>query len=609
MGSTSLTNTNSTIVSAFQSHLFHELLLVLGLLLVLAISWNALRALQLQRSLEARRTGSPVTDVRVREREASGRKVVRVGFGLLWILDGILQAQWAMPVGLATKAFQPAAAGSPSWVRHLVNAGALIWNDHPVEVAAAAVWIQVGIGVWLLVAPRGRWSQAGAVVSIGWGLVAWSFGEAFGQVFAPGLTILFGAPGAALFYCLAGGLIALPEEKWRHPRLGRHILGCMGAFFVGMAVLQAWPGRGFWQGAVHNRSSGTLVGMVEEMSRTPQPAYLSSWLSAFAGFDKAHGFAVNLVVVIVLAALGVGFCVARGRVLWAVVVVAGVFCAADWVLVEDMGVFGGLGTDPNTMVPIVLIVITGYVACTRLPVTVEVPEVVAVAPMGLLERATLRPSYTMRTMAAGGAALVTLLGVAPLAIASANPGADAIVTEAINGAPGLTDAPSPAFTLTDQFGHSVSLASLRGKVVALTFLDPVCTTDCPLIAQEFREADEQLGARAASTDFVAIVANPLYRSTVYTTTFDRVEGLDHLHNWLYLTGSVRALSTVWENYGVEVALSSGGAMVDHSDVAYVIDAQGKTRAVMSSDPGPGAASQTSFADLLASEVSHLLPGA
>ena len=27
-------------------------------------------------------------------------------------------------------------------------------------------------------------------------------------------------------------------------------------------------------------------------------------------------------------------------------------CLADWVLVEDLGFLGGVGTDPNTMVPI-----------------------------------------------------------------------------------------------------------------------------------------------------------------------------------------------------------------------------------------------------------------
>ena len=71
----------------------------------------------------------------------------------------------------------------------------------------------------------------------------WVFGEAFGGIFAPGVTWLFGAPGAVLFYCVAGILIALPERAFATPRLGRIILSAGGLFLIGMALLQAWPGR------------------------------------------------------------------------------------------------------------------------------------------------------------------------------------------------------------------------------------------------------------------------------------------------------------------------------------------------------------------------------
>jgi hypothetical protein len=86
----------------------------------------------------------------------------------------------------------------------------------------------------------------------------------------------------------------------------------------------------------------------------------------------------------------------------------------------------------------------------------------------------------------------------------------------------------------------VSLLSLRGKVVLLTFLDPVCTTDCPIIAQELRAADSMLGAKAGSTELVAVVANPTYTSTAFTAAFTRQEGLSQVSNWLYLTGSRRS---------------------------------------------------------------------
>src|SRR4029077_9318983 len=124
----------------------------------------------------------------------------------------------------------------------------------------------------------------------------WSSGcsvSPFAGEFAPGLTWLFGAPGAVLIYAVAGALIALPERTWRDPRLGQAILSGLGLFLVAMAVLQAWPGRGFWRGISHGQR-GTLADMTHGMAQTPQPGFLSALVSAFTRFDEAHGFAVNL---------------------------------------------------------------------------------------------------------------------------------------------------------------------------------------------------------------------------------------------------------------------------------------------------------------------------
>ena len=178
----------------------------------------------------------------------AGHRVLRIGFGLLWVLDGLLQAQPRMAAGLPSQVIEPAAASSPHWVQHLVNWAGTAWSYHPIQAGAAAVWIQIGIGLWLLAAPRGISGRLAGLASVGWGLLVWAFGESFGGIFAPGLTWLFGAPGAALLYAVAGGLLALPDRSWRTPRLGRVIMGGAGLFLIGMAVLQAWPGRGFWQG-------------------------------------------------------------------------------------------------------------------------------------------------------------------------------------------------------------------------------------------------------------------------------------------------------------------------------------------------------------------------
>ena len=63
---------------------------------------------------------------------------------------------------------------------------------------------------------------------------------------------------------------------------------------------------------------------------------------------------------------------------------------------------------------------------------------------------------------------------------------------------------APGFTLTDQAGHPVSVAGLRGRVAVLEFMDPHCTDICPIVSQEFIDAYRDLGDRAARVVFVAV---------------------------------------------------------------------------------------------------------
>jgi cytochrome oxidase Cu insertion factor (SCO1/SenC/PrrC family) len=380
----------------------------------------------------------------------------------------------------------------------------------------------------------------------------------------------------------------------------------MGLFFIGMAVLQAWPGRGFWQGHIaHSATPGTLTGMVHQMAQTPQPGFLSSWLSSFASFDAAHGWGVNLFLVVSLAAIGLLFVSGRAQFARVGVVAGIVLCLADWVLVEDLGFLGGVGTDVNSMIPMALIFVGGYLAMTRVPhadVPLAAEEATEPRP-SWAERVMTSPGYSFRALAALGALAIVLVGAVPMAAASTNPNADPIVAQAVDGSPNITDRPTPPFQLVDQRGAAVSLHSLHGKTVVLAFLDPVCVSDCPLIAQELRQADDLLGGAQSHVDFVAVNLNPLYTAPQYLVAFDRQEDLSHLANWLYLTGSVEKLKRVWSSFGVLDEYSPAGAMIAHSDVGYVIDANGDTREILNTDPGPGTATtESSFAATIVNAV-------
>jgi cytochrome oxidase Cu insertion factor (SCO1/SenC/PrrC family) len=624
-----LSPSDPTLVAAFRSALLHQGAIALLMLVFVWLIWATARTWRSAAAPAAggATAGGPSVGGTA---EARARWLLRTGFGVLWIFDGLLQAQPKMAGGLATQVMKPIAASSPGWVQHLVNWGGTVWSYHPVQAGAASVWIQVGIGAWLIVAVRGPWSRLAGAASVAWGLIVWVFGESFGGIFAPGLSWLTGAPGGVLFYVAAGALIALPEDVWRSPRAGRRLLAGLGVFFTGMAVLQAWPGRGFWQGTVHGKP-GTLSGMVKEMAGTVQPHFLSSLLSGFASFATRYGVAVNLVVVIALAAMGAAFLTGRPRLVRYAMWSGIVFGLAVWVLVQDFGFLGGLGTDPNSMIPLILLFSAGYLALVPATQEAEAPAGAAEAKRSLSrERPAAQgeagalggagvlgvrgrqgvpgvvaglgdavASARARSVAAVGALAVILLGAAPMAAAAANRTADPILALAISGDSSSLDRPAPDFSLTDQNGRTVSLASLRGKVVLLTFLDPVCTTDCPIIAQEFKQAGQMLGAQAGRVELVAVVANPTYRSTAFTRAFDRQEGLTTVPNWLYLTGSLGQLGAVWRQYGVTVQDLPAGAMAAHNDLAVVIDPAGHIRQEVDADPGPATSgTRSSFSVLL-----------
>ena len=613
---TFLQTKNPVVVSAFHTALLHQML-VIGLVLVfMSVVWNILRTTRYRRAVAAGAIGRPV-DTPPSPAEPVARRVLRIGFAVLWIIDAVLQLQSAMPLGLPSSVFQPAAASSPGWVQHVVNFGARVWTDHPVQAAAASVWLQLGLGALLLLAPRGRWSRFAGVAATGWALVVWVFGEAFGGIFGSGASWLFGTPGAVVFYGVAGVLVALPESAWSSPRLGRLILRGSGVFLLGMAVLQAWPGRGFWQGSVRGTGPGTLTTMVRQMAQTSQPGFLASIVRGFGRFDAAHGWGINLAVVILLAAIGIAFGSASAKVVRPALYVAVALCVADWVLVQDVGVLGGVGTDPNSMLPMALLFVSGYLAITRVPVAIAVDAPsLDLSPAGTETRGPsatapwwdrVAPSYLTRVLAAVTATAVVLVGAVPMAAASINPNADPILAEAVNGTPNSVNFVAPGFQLVDQAGRPVSLTSLRGRTVALTFLDPVCSSDCPLIAQDFRGANALLGSDSTRVVFVAVVANPIYRSTALTNAFDRQEGLEHMGNWLFLTGPLPSLQRVWEQYGIEADILPAGAMIAHSDLAYLIDSRGHTREVLSSDPGDGTASaSSSFSVYLASALERVI---
>ena len=626
--SSGLRTNNQLIVSAFHHQLLNQGLIILFVLLILTVLWSYLRLHFLQQT-------SPSTQEALGlHREFIARRVLRIGFGLLWIFDGILQAQSSMPLGMPSQVLQPAAQNSPIWVQHLVHFVSTIWSYHPLLVPASVVWIQVGIGLWLLSASRGIWSRYAAMASTVWGALVWALGESFGGIFSRGQSWTFGLPGAALLYCIAGVLIALPENFWHNiplrrfgyllgRNLGSAVLQVLGLFFIAMATLQAWPGRGSWNGSPHNgHPGGPIYLMLTQMAHTPQPHFLSSTLASFQGFDANHAWEINLFVVIALSLIGLTLWIQPPKFNRPALVGAVVLCIATWISIQDLGFLGGTGTDPNSMIPTILLLVTGYLGISK-SATLSDTSTTGIATATAFNSTTpgtsyshssistrlkgrilADPSYARRTLGSIGALCIILIGAVPGVAAASNPNANPIVAQAINGAPQPVSSPAPAFDLIDQNGRSVSLASLRGKTIALTFLDDVCVTTCPLIAQEFRLADQEIGTLSRKVVLIAINSNPRFITINYLEAFDQQEQLTTIPNWLFLTGrSMKQLDSAWKDYGDLVQYLPGGSMVDHSEIADIIGPQGRIRYIINTDPGPGT---RVFASSFSNQLANLL---
>jgi protein SCO1/2 len=134
---------------------------------------------------------------------------------------------------------------------------------------------------------------------------------------------------------------------------------------------------------------------------------------------------------------------------------------------------------------------------------------------------------------------------------------------------------APDFTLSDQFGHPVTLSSLRGHEVVLAFIDSRCKTLCPLTSSIMYNAKTQLATSASNKiQLIAVNANPTATSTATVQAWSIDHGM--LHQWEFLTGSAQQLQSVYNAYNVYVQVDPNGVL-EHDPIIFIIDSQGHER--------------------------------
>jgi len=132
--------------------------------------------------------------------------------------------------------------------------------------------------------------------------------------------------------------------------------------------------------------------------------------------------------------------------------------------------------------------------------------------------------------------------------------------------------PAPGLALRDQRGATISLQSLRGRVVLLTFLDSRCTRECPIEGHVLRDVLRRIQGTGAVA--VVVSVDPWADTPASARTFAARAGWSG--NWQWLLGDKAALAPVWRAYNIAVKRTPGDIL--HSTALYVIDPVGDLRA-------------------------------
>lgn len=135
---------------------------------------------------------------------------------------------------------------------------------------------------------------------------------------------------------------------------------------------------------------------------------------------------------------------------------------------------------------------------------------------------------------------------------------------------------APAWTLVDAAtGAHVSLRSLRGHVIVLTFADAACNDICPVLTAEIARADALLGSTALPVTFITVNSDPLDLRAGAGAAILAQPSVAHLANWRFLTGPLTTLNPLWVAYSISITADRSSGKVSHNDAMYFIGPTGK----------------------------------
>ncbi len=155
-----------------------------------------------------------------------------------------------------------------------------------------------------------------------------------------------------------------------------------------------------------------------------------------------------------------------------------------------------------------------------------------------------------------------------------------IATTAAHDAKGSERLPivgrAPDFALTALSGERLSLADLRGKVLAVTFIYATCKDTCPVLTAKMASLQRKLGADfGPRVRFVSITVDPENDTPEVLRRYADAYSADR-KGWSFLTGTPAEIQGVVRAYGGFARKNPAGD-VDHLYITSLIDRSGAIR--------------------------------
>lgn len=176
--------------------------------------------------------------------------------------------------------------------------------------------------------------------------------------------------------------------------------------------------------------------------------------------------------------------------------------------------------------------------------------------------------------AAALAAVLVLILSAPSSTGSSQQTAS-VSTDSATGFAGAA-IPLPErhpFTLSDQSGGQVSLATVHGQVAVLAFVSPGCGRTCVLIAQQVRGALDEL---SRPVPVLLVSVEPAADTPARVARF--LAQVSLTGRALYLSGTATQLARVWHAYSITPPGASRAGFEGSAQVV-LLDRAGRERVV------------------------------